>query len=330
MPITKISGKAVDGGTISTETAGTNNLILGSTAGDSIASGGVENTFLGKSAGTAVTTGDRNLFVGNNAGEVATTGNNNTFVGANGTAGSCGGAMTTGSKNTIIGGYTGNQSMDGLNFDMRTSDGSIVLSDGDGNPRGLYDGGLSSPLWRYFTETNNQNNMQIAHTTTSSPYGLNIEFSRASPNNTSNYGLQFADNTSVRFKVWSNGNVQNTNNSYTSLSDEKLKEQIKDASSQWDDIKALKIRKYKLKQDVAEGDSDALWQIGVIAQEVETAGMNGLVYDAPDMDENKKDLGTVTKSFKYSILYMKAVKALQEAMTRIEALETKVKELESK
>ena len=29
-----------------------------------------------------------------------------------------------------------------------------------------------------------------------------------------------------------------------------------------------------------------------------------------------------TKSVKYSILYMKAVKALQEAMTRIETLET--------
>ena len=34
------------------------------------------------------------------------------------------------------------------------------------------------------------------------------------------------------------------------------------------------------------------------------------------------DLGTVTKQVNYSILYMKAVKALQEAMTRIETLET--------
>ena len=34
------------------------------------------------------------------------------------------------------------------------------------------------------------------------------------------------------------------------------------------------------------------------------------------------------KSVKYSILYMKAVKALQEAMARIETLEAKVKALE--
>ena len=38
--------------------------------------------------------------------------------------------------------------------------------------------------------------------------------------------------------------------------------------------------------------------------------------------------GEKIKEVKYSILYMKAVKALQEAMTRIETLEAKVKTLE--
>ena len=48
------------------------------------------------------------------------------------------------------------------------------------------------------------------------------------------------------------------------------------------------------------------------------------------LDENGKakvttedrNTGTVTKSVNYSVLYMKAVKALQEAQTRIETLET--------
>jgi len=34
------------------------------------------------------------------------------------------------------------------------------------------------------------------------------------------------------------------------------------------------------------------------------------------------------KAIKYSVLYMKAIKALQEAMERIETLEAKVKALE--
>ena len=42
----------------------------------------------------------------------------------------------------------------------------------------------------------------------------------------------------------------------------------------------------------------------------------------------KTETATV-KSMKYSVLYMKAIKALQEAQTRIETLEAKVTALES-
>jgi hypothetical protein len=74
---------------------------------------------------------------------------------------------------------------------------------------------------------------------------------------------------------------------------------------------------------------DAPNMLGVVAQEVEAAGMGGLVFESPDRDSEQNDLGTVTKQVNYSILYMKAVKALQEAMTRIETLEAKVAALES-
>jgi uncharacterized protein YlbG (UPF0298 family) len=61
--------------------------------------------------------------------------------------------------------------------------------------------------------------------------------------------------------------------------------------------------------------------------------MAGLVYETPDQDTAEDgsfgDAGEVTKNIKYSILYMKAVKALQEAMTRIETLESKVQTLEN-
>ncbi len=58
--------------------------------------------------------------------------------------------------------------------------------------------------------------------------------------------------------------------------------------------------------------------------------MNGLVDTQKDLDlETREDLGTETKSVKYSVLYMKAIKALQEAMARIETLETKVAALEA-
>ena len=95
-------------------------------------------------------------------------------------------------------------------------------------------------------------------------------------------------------------------------------------------------------------------QIGLIAQEAEavcpklvkTVKPNpndvisdssfGTLYTADDQDvkDGKRKVGSVkevkeqVKSIAYSVLYMKAIKALQEAMAKIETLETKVKALE--
>jgi len=58
--------------------------------------------------------------------------------------------------------------------------------------------------------------------------------------------------------------------------------------------------------------------------------MGSMVMDSIDYDRSdgkNKDLGTTTKSVNYSILYLKAVGALQEAMKRIEVLEDKCKGL---
>ena len=126
-------------------------------------------------------------------------------------------------------------------------------------------------------------------------------------------------------RVRADGDLENANNSYTGLSDVKLKENIVDASSQWEDIKTLRVRNYNFKQETGFSTHT---QLGVIAQELETVSP-GLVKESPDLDNEGNDLGTTTKSVNYSVLYMKAVKALQEAMDRIETLEAKVTALEA-
>jgi len=145
-------------------------------------------------------------------------------------------------------------------------------------------------------------------------------------------GFMMKDTASgtIHLRINTNGNIYNTNNIYTSISDSRIKSDIIDASSQWDDIKALRVRKYKLAHQPAPYNDQL--QIGVIAQELESAGMNGLI-DEIDPDEAQLNyapelVGEKVKIVKYSILYMKAIKALQEAMTRIEQLETRVTELE--
>ena len=151
------------------------------------------------------------------------------------------------------------------------------------------------------------------------------------------------------------GDAENTNNSYGALSDERLKENITDANSQWNDIKELQIKNYNL---IAYPDRT---HIGVIAQDLEADNMSGLVQetkpevehieidsnfgtieddtDHPILDDKGNETGiyqqkvktvnSKVKSVKYSVLYMKAIKALQESMERIEQLEAKVTALEN-
>ena len=117
---------------------------------------------------------------------------------------------------------------------------------------------------------------------------LNLDFSAATPNNTSDYFIFAEDASSTRFMVRSNGNVENSNNSYGGISDVKLKENIVDATPKLEKLKKVKIRNYNFK------DQPDFKQIGVIAQELETVFPN-LVEETPDLDDNHNDLDTRTR-----------------------------------
>jgi hypothetical protein len=159
----------------------------------------------------------------------------------------------------------------------------------------------------------------------------------------SNYFLRGSKNSTTpgggNDAVWiyEDGDIRNNNNSYGQQSDIKLKENIVDAGSQWDDIKNLKVRKFNFK---ASAGFDTHTQIGLIAQEAELVSP-GLIKEVKDRvkTEEKNELGSIsykesfsetetTKHVMYSVLYMKAIKCLQEAQARIETLEAKVSALE--
>ena len=120
-----------------------------------------------------------------------------------------------------------------------------------------------------------------------------------------------SSNTTV-FQVDTDGDVTNTNNSYGAISDERLKSNIVDASSQLDDVMAVQVKSYTL-------NSTGETHIGVVAQDLEASGMSGLVQEDEDG----------IKSVKYSVLYMKAIKAIQEQQAIIEDLQTRLSALEA-
>jgi|6_EtaG_2_1085325.scaffolds.fasta_scaffold02198_12 hypothetical protein len=119
-------------------------------------------------------------------------------------------------------------------------------------------------------------------------------------------------------RMENNGDVDNTTGAYGTISDERIKENITDAPSQWDDLKSIQFRKYNLiNNDKA--------MIGCVAQELESV-CPGLVSTAEGIRESQGVDIEGLKSVKQSILFMKGMKALQEALLRIEVLESRINE----
>jgi len=182
--------------------------------------------------------------------------------------------------------------------------------------------------------------------TSGNPEGVFVYY----PLNSSTSGWAFynANSSEGKSMITNAGGYESRTNSYGGWSDERIKTNIVDANSQWDDIKNIRLRNFKYKSTVAEHGDDAPTFLGVVAQEVESISPSLVGEIIPSKyeieecgfgeqnedgewvvkkDENGKDMAV--KTMKYSILYMKAIKALQEAMAKIETLETKVEALEN-
>lgn len=152
------------------------------------------------------------------------------------------------------------------------------------------------------------------------PGGFEIAFTGAAPDNNTQTFITSSDTGAQRFRVDSDGDVKNHDNSYGAISDERLKQDIEDANlqNQWDDIKNVRVRKYKFKSDVAAYGKDAPKHIGVVSQELKLTSPGLVGEDANGIQD-----------VQYSVLYMKAVGALQLALTRIETLEARLEALEN-
>jgi hypothetical protein len=113
------------------------------------------------------------------------------------------------------------------------------------------------------------------------------------------------------FAVQGNGNVVNTNNSYGAISDAKLKENVTDATPKLEKLRQVRVVNYNLIGDEKK-------QIGVVAQELEQV-FPGMVEETPDRDSEGNDLGTTTKSVKYSVFVPMLIKAIQELKAEFDA-----------
>ena len=141
--------------------------------------------------------------------------------------------------------------------------------------------------------------------------------------NSSNFGLRFALDGTLQSSrnvngtasvaqifgnagsviVYGNGNLQNTNGSYGTISDIRLKENINDATNKLDDLLKVRIVNYNLLQNPDEK------LLGVVAQELEQ------IFPAL-IEINEEGF----KGVKYSIFIPMLIKAIQELNQKIENL----------
>jgi hypothetical protein len=290
-----------------------NNTAVGYQAGYLNSTAGSQ-TFVGYQAGYN-TTAQGNTFIGKEAGLNNTTGQANTYLGNN-----SGVSMTTGSKNTIVGIYSGNQG----GLDIRTASNYIVLSDGDGNPRGFFDG---SGNFRVGTTGGGTRRVQIEsasanytlgiYNTASTPYGFYAEYS-TSPNDIGSQFLVGADSTTTRVELRSNGGIANYAANNVILSDRREKTNFAPATSYLEKICAIPVQTFNYIDQNLEEDGGLT--LGVVAQDVQAVAPELVTEGNWGTKENPKMRFEIYQTdLQYALM-----KCIQEQQTIIESLKARL------
>jgi hypothetical protein len=263
---------------------------------------GSYNTAIGRQALNANTTASNNVAVGYQAGYSVTTGGVNTFVGRY-----AGYYVTTGINNTILGGYNGNQG----GLDIRTASNYIVLSDGDGNPRGIFD---------------SSGNFLVGATTNSRAARLRVEGGETAYftgyGNGYGIGLWMTPNASASGGTADPIKFQNVNNttvgsisttasatSYNTSSDYRLKENIAPMTGALATVSALKPVTYDWIADKSKGQGFIAHELQAVVPDCVTGEK-----DAVDADGNP-----VYQGIDASFLVATLTAAIQELKAEFDA-----------
>jgi len=165
------------------------------------------------------------------------------------------------------------------------------------------------------------------------------------PNNTQSQFWTCNDTVGQKASIQSNGGLHNYQSNNSNLCDEREKKNIEVLPSTWNSVKSWELKKFHYNEDEDSDDK----RLGVIAQEIETtnpelitehtkvqAKDEVLWSEEDDLPEGVSVGDTKTaaqdavirKGVKEQQMYIMAIKALQEAMTEIESLKSRIETLE--
>ena len=184
---------------------------------------------------------------------------------------------------------------------------------------------------------------------TSSVHGIQIQQAGANTSvaggnhaatffNTENAKLRLGTNNTEKFRIEANGDLKGTDTSIDSLSDSRLKKNIVDFTYDLSKFKQFKPKIFDWINPELHGNKSNVR--GFIAQEIETVDPklvgNYELYDETLTDKNpdlaiiKADDGTnIAKDSKLGTNDAMYISVIQQMLTKIETLETKVAALEA-
>lgn len=175
------------------------------------------------------------------------------------------------------------------------------------------------------SNTNNSVALYLSHVGTSgTQYGALIETAN-DQNDATRYFLSCYGSTTQRATIRSNGGFANYQALNVNLSDINTKKDISPIAETWNCVKEWEIVNYRYKDQPEE----AVLNVGVIAQQVaESCPEVVTIFQEAEDETDEKPAKEELLGVKEQQMYWMAIKALQEAQVRIEALEAKVAALE--
>ena len=202
-----------------------------------------------------------------------------------------------------------------------------------GGNRIVYDGTADNEMARFTGD-----DFLVGTTSNSSAAGVGLKLNFGSTNptfntvinqSTGNHSFYHLYNTNAthnayRFYVQVNGGIANHSGNNVNLSDERMKKNITNMGSVYSTFKQFVFRDFNYIDDEASESK----KHGVIAQEVETIDAD-LITDDFKIGGDKDENYVYRKALKEEQFVMIGLKALQEAITKIDTLEAKVAALEA-
>lgn len=185
-------------------------------------------------------------------------------------------------------------------------------------------GHATSTTGRHEIQNNANGNqtLRVTNAGNSTPNGIYIFYSATAPNSTSSDFLYCGDTSTGRAIIRSNGGLANYSANNVNLSDVRTKEGIVPAGSYYEKVKSLEIVRFHYKDQNSKTDEDL--NLGVVAQQV-------LEVMPEVVDEggfNSKDETKLLAIYDTDLMFA-SIKALQEAMTKIESLQARIEALEN-